>query len=218
MACSGRYSEAWSFVTFWCVDQMLTGAHEGAGPADAALVDSQGNFINTGVQALVGMVLYNTTQSTSGDVTAVTATTITAAGVSWAAGDTYRLVLATGLELATVEHYLDVAATDIHAAIAAANACDCSWASWVPNYLAKLNIIDAASYYVCPCGQPRLDNSMREAFLGWMSTQLEMIATMQIELCDGETGSNFPYMGVGQQAFSVWQAAEIIWNDILRNL
>ena len=223
MTCSSVYAEAWQFITFWCVDQMIRGLHEGAGPGDAALTYAAGDFVNRGVEPNVGMVLYNTTQGTSGEVTARTATTITATGVTWDNLDAFRIVLANGLELDTVEHYLYVAASDINAALHATGACDCTWASWVTNsgdtigFLAKLNIIDAAAYHNCRCGNPRFNNSQQERFLNWMSTQLEMLVTGRLEICHGETGADFPAMGWASQSFTDFQAAQIVWNDILRN-
>lgn len=223
MACSGIYTEPWAFIVFWCQDQMIKGLHEGAGPADAALVYAAGDFVNRGVEPNVGMVLYNTTQGTSGEVTANTRTTITATGVTWAALDAFRIVLANGLELDTVEHYLRVAASDISAALHSVAACDCAFASWVESsgenigYLAKLNIIDAAAYHNCRCGNPRFNDAQQERFLNWMSAQLDAIVTGKIELCAGYTGSEWPAMGWAEQSVSDFAAAQIIFNDILRN-
>lgn len=223
MACLEAYALPWMAATFWCVDQMIQGTHEGAGPADAALVYAQGDFVNRGVEPLIGMTLYNVTQGTSGDVTARTATTITAAGVTWNAADAFRIVLMNGLEEDTIEHYLEVAAGDINAALHATGACDCTWASWVRNtdtavgFLGKLNIIDMAAYYSCQCGQPRLSDAMKQKYLDWMSQQLSMLVSGELEICDGETGSKFPSMGWAEQSHTDFQAAQIIWNDILRN-
>ena len=223
MACSAVYALSWQHIVFWCMDQMIKGLHEGAGAADVALVYAAGDFVNRGVEPNVGMILYNTTAGTSGQVTARTATTITATGVTWDALDAFRIVLANGLELDTVDHYLRVAAGDINAALHSVGACDCAFASWVLNsgdaigYLAKLNIIDAAVYYNCRCGNPRFDATTRARYLDWMSAQLEMITTMKIELCAGYTGSSFPATGIAQQGFTDQQKALIIWNDILRN-
>ena len=62
-----------------------------------------------------------------------------------------------------IESYLELAASDIHVALAATGACDCTLAPWALTYLAKLNIIDAAAYYQCPtpCSSPRLSDEMR---------------------------------------------------------
>ena len=223
MACSAVYAESWQHITFWCMDQMIRGLHEGVGPADVALSYAAGDFINRGVEANTGMIIYNTTAGTNGEITAVTATTITATGVTWNALDAFRLVLANGLELATVDHYLRVAAADINAALGSVGACDCTFASWVLSsgeaigYLAKLNIIDAATYYNCRCGNPRLDPATRAKWIDWMSAQFDAIINMRVELCAGHTGSSFPSMGWAEQGFSDFQKAQIIWNDILRD-
>lgn len=223
MTCLESYALPWQFATFWCLDQLIQGTHEGAGPVDAALVYAHGDFVNRGVQINVGMTLYNVTQDTSGDVTAATATTITAAGVTWNAADAFRIVLMNGLEEDTIEHYLEVAAGDINAALHATGACDCTWASWVLNtdtavgFLGKLNIIDAAAYHSCQCGQPRFTDTMKQKYLDWMSQQLSMLVTMELEICHGETGSQFPSMGWASQSVTDFASAQIIWNDILRN-
>jgi len=218
MVCdSSIVPDAWSWATFWCVDNLIAGTHDGAGPGDAALQDNDAHFLTKGVQANVGMVLYNLTDSTSGPVTAVTETTITATGVTWDNGDSYRITLITGMQIANIEHWLDVAATDIHAALASVGACDCTLASWATSYLEKLVIIDAASYYSCPCGNPHLSDARKDTLLQWMGTQLTNIATGVIDVCDGATGANFPAMGWAQQGQDAFSRAMIIYNDILRN-
>ena len=217
MACTGRYAEAWQFAGFWCLDQLITGAHDGAGPGDAALQDNDARFLTKGVQANVGMVLYNLTDSTNGPVTAVTETTITATGVTWDNGDLYRITLIDGIQIANIEHWLDVAASDIHAALASVGACDCTLASWATGFLQKLVIIDTILWYNCPCGNPHISDSMKQAYINWMSTQLQNIVSGAIDVCDGATGSNWPSMGFAQQGFDPFSKAMIVYNDILRN-
>jgi len=221
MPCTGRWAEAWQFAGFWCVDQVLTGTHGGAGPADVALVDTQKNFVS--VRDNVGMEIENLTQGTSGPITAHTQTTVTATGVTWNADDSYRLPLLTAVERDAIELYLNVAAGDIAAALSATGACDCTLAQWAENqdgqigFLAKLNIIDAASYYQCPCGQPRLNDDMQANYLAWMSEQLEMLMVGKLDVCDGATGADFPSRGWAEQGITDFQSARIVWNDILRN-
>lgn len=217
MGCGSRYAEAWQFAAFWCVEQLLTGAHEGVGPGDAALQDSQRSFLTRGVIPYQGFILYNLTQNTSGPVTAVTETTLTATGVTWDADDLYRITLINAIEISTIEHWLDIAASDIHAALMAIHACDCTLRSGATGYLEKLNIIDAAAYYNCKCGNTHLSNEMKQAYLRWMGEQLNLIATGVIELCSGATGANFPAMGSASQSVTDFNAAHIIINDILRN-
>jgi len=169
------------------------------------------------------MILYNLTQGTSGAVSAVTPTVLTAVGVTWDTGDLYRICLIDGIEISTIEHYLNVAAGDIIIALAASDQCNCNWASWALStgsnvgLLAKLNIIDAAAYYQCKCGQPQFSAGERDRYLKWMSSQLEQLRDGDLDICSGATGTNFPAMGWAQQGHSEFQMAQIIWNDILRN-
>jgi hypothetical protein len=213
MACLGRYAEAWAFAAFWCTGVIISNADNSGGAGNAFLTDTTvGNFTVLGVEANVGMILYNTTQGTNGPVTAVTPTTITATGVTWDDGDAYRIVLIDILERSAIEHYLNVAASDLHAAMAQSGMCDCVLAAWAPDFLAKLNIIDAAAYYQCKCGQPSMTDTMRSRYLDWCSTQLEAIRTGNQELCHGATGADFPSLGWAQQGWTDWATAEIVYN------
>jgi hypothetical protein len=217
MACNGRYSEAWQFAAFWCTEGILMGVDNSGGAGNAMLTDSLVNFELLGVEANQGMVLYNTTANTSGPVTAVTVTTLTATGVTWDDGDAYRIVPLGMQERSTIEHYLNIAASDIHAALAASGACDCTLASWATGYLEKLNIIDAAAYYQCPCGQPSMTDDQRRAYLEWASEQLTLIRTGQLELCHGATGADFPAVGWAEQGWTDFATAQIIMNTDLRS-
>lgn len=218
MACSGRYAEAWQFAAFWCVSGILKGVdNSGLVFPQASLTDTQIDFVRLGVHANVGMVCYNLTRSTSGPVTAVTANTLTVSGVTWGTGDQYRIALLEGTEIATIELYLDIAASDIHAAMAASGACDCTLASWAEAYLQKLNVIDAAIYHQCPCGKPDVSDEMRRAHLEWMNVQLDNIRTGKVELCTGETGSEFPAIAWAEQSSTEFAAAQIVYNDSLKD-
>ena len=215
MACTGRYAEAWQFAAFFCTGVILSNVdNSGAGP-NAFLTDTTINFLAPAneVEVGAGMVLYNTTTGLNGPVTAVTATAITATGVVWTDGDGYRIVLIDALERATIEHYLNIAASDLHAAMAQTGMCDCTLASWATGFLEKLNIIDAAAYYQCKCGQPSMTDELRGRYLEWCSTQLEAIRTGNLELCHGATGADFPSVGWAQQGWTSWSAAEIIFNE-----
>ena len=217
MGCGSRFAEAWQFASFWCVEQLLSGAHDGAGPGDATLTDATQQFRTKGVEANKGFVLYNLTDDTSGAVTAVTETSLTATGVTWGNGDLYRITLINGIEIANIEHWLDVAASDVHAAMMATDACDCTLRTGARNYLSKLNIIDAAAYFSCKCANTYITDAQKSNLLRWMGEQLQMIATNVIELCQGATGANYPAMGWASQSVTDFAAADIIINDIMRN-
>ncbi|GAH39879.1 unnamed protein product, partial [marine sediment metagenome] len=94
MPCTGRFAEPWAYASFWCLSPsaIRIGVDDGAGAAVAFLTDSQADFADLGFEANVGMLLYNLTESTEGPITAVTATTLTATGVTWTDGDSYRAV------------------------------------------------------------------------------------------------------------------------------
>ncbi len=214
--CTGAFSAPWEYVTFWCRSQLLIGAHEGAGAADVALADATAMFKTNGVRPDAGMVLYNLTTDTSGEVTAVTEGTLTATGVTWDALDLYRIVPITGKKIALLEHQLDMVAANIHAALGAVGACDCTLASWALDYLAKLNVIEAAVFHRCPCDRT-LTPEDKAAFLEWVNDQLRMIREGEIELCAGHTVKSYPAMGWAEQAVTPWNAARIIDNAERRN-
>lgn len=220
MPCTGRYAEAWEYASFWCVGNILMGVHGGAGPADAALEDAQANFVNLGVEANVGMVLYNTTAGASGPVTAVTGTTIAATAVTWDAADAYRIVPLTGVERSTIENYLNITAGNIHAALAASGACDCTLADWAANFLAKLNIIEAGTFHVCACANPgqRMGDDERRLWLEWSTSQLEALRSGKLEVCAGETGSEWPSFDWAEQSTTEFAAGKILINQQLRLL
>jgi hypothetical protein len=159
------------------------------------------------------MLLYNVTDGVSGPITAVTAHTVTATGVTWDDGDAYRVVAIDVAERSTIELYLDIAASDIHAALAASGACDCNLASWAEGFLAKLNVIDAAAYYTCSCGSPKMTDDRKQNLLVWCSNQLEAIRDGRLELCDGQAGSEFPALRWAQQGWTDWNVAKIIYDE-----
>lgn len=215
MACTGAYASAWQFAAFWCVGNVITGMDDSGGAGNAFLTDTVQDFIRSGVKPNQGMVLYNTTQGTQGAVTAVTNTTLTA-GILWDDADAYRITMITAAERSTIEHYLNIAASDIHAAMAASGMCDCTLASWAAGYLEKLNIIDAAAYYTCPCGSPSMTDERKAGLLEWMDRQLRMIRMGEVELCHGATGADFPAIGWAEQSLTDFNTANIIVNRARR--
>jgi hypothetical protein len=223
MTCSGRWAEAWQFTSFWCISAMLKGQDDGGGAGVAFLTDSQVDFAAFGIEANVGMTLYNLTQGTSGPVTAVAPNTLTATGVIWNDGDLYRIVAMTRAEQSAAENALDIAATDVHSALAAADACDCTLAGWAYDatqlgysYLAKLNIIDAAIYHDCPCAKTHISEEMRKAYMAWVDTELELIRTGKKELCEGATGADFPAAGYAELTWTNFNVGRILENEAMR--
>jgi len=219
MTCTGlAYAEGWEYAAFWSVSAILLGVDNSGGAGNLFLTDTQADFQRRGLEADVGMVLYNLTQSTNGPITAVTETTVTATGVTWDDGDTYRAVAVTGSQIATIENYLRVVAANIDIARASVGACDCTLSAPGAALLSKLNIIETGCYHQAVCGMPAQHLSVEEKrlYLEQVNQQLGFIYSGQIELCDGETGSTFPVVGWASQAHTEFGAARIIANRIKR--
>ena len=183
------------------------------------MTDSTANF-NTGVSQSrieVGMPIFNATKGTYGKVTIVTTTVLTTTTL-WDNGDLYQVLLLGAAEVATIEWFLDIAASDVHVALAASGACNCTLAGWANEYLKKLNVIDAAIYHKCPCGNAKLTDNERQAFLRWISDQFSLLRTGKLEVCQGATGADFPAVGWAEQSLTDWNAAQIVWNAFLREL
>lgn len=117
---------------------------------------------------------------------------------------------------AQINFALTQAASDIHSALAAANACDCTFADWAEVYLKKLNLIDASVYYYCMCAKPHISEDMRQAYLNWIDRELELIRTGKKELCAGETGADFPAVDYAEMTWTRFSTEQILANEVLR--
>lgn len=218
MPCTGAFASAYDFATFWCVAGLDTGVDDSGLLAQAFLNDTTSDFMSMGVEA--AMIIQNITDGSGGYITNVTTHTITAslAGGTdnlWDTGDVYRIVGIGANEQAQIETYLAIAAADIHAAMAAVGACDCSLSEWAEQYLKKLNVIEAAVIHNCPCGRAQISDSMKGTWLDWLDKQFEYIRTGKIDVCEGATGAEWPAIGWAQQSITEFAAARIILNDIL---
>lgn len=220
MGCTGRYAAAHDFAGHLCKESYLTGADNSGAIGNAFLTDTSApgiDFRHRGVNATEGQILYNTTKGTSGPVTAVTANTITAAGVTWDNGDAYLIATLDAQQRAVVELNLNLAATDINAALAASGACDCPFSSHGAEFLKRLNVIIAAAFYGCSCGRPAQASAENRArWQEWAQLQLEMLRDGRLEMCAGETGADFPALGWAEQAWNEFAAAGIVLNDMAR--
>jgi len=218
MTCSGRWAEAYQYASKFCAGTLLIGKDDSGGaPNHVTLLCSYIDFMAHGVIANVGMVAYNVTKSTSGVITMVTEHSLEATGVVWDNGDSFRVVTIDAVEIAAIEYALDFTSADINAALAASGQCTCTMASWAADFLAKLNIIDAAAFYLCDCARGSISDETRQSFLEWMSTQLDNIRQGKLELCSGETGAEYPAFAIAEHSTTEFEAAQIIYNDILRN-
>lgn len=113
-----------------------------------------------------------------------------------------------------IRQFLLIAVSDVHAALAATGACDCTLAGWGLEYLKKLQIIETAIIYNCPCGDVNLSNDMKRTWLEWIDSQYRMLRTGEIEVCDGATGADYPAMSWAEQGWNDWTRAQIIFNDM----
>lgn len=129
----------------------------------------------------------------------------------------YDALLGAGIDLDNVEQvsevnqYLELAASDIHVALAAGGMLDCAYAGWAVNYLKKLNILDAAVIHSAPCGN-RLRDDQRDRWREWLDRQYELIRLGKVSLCAVDTGSEFPAFGVAEMSYTVWSAGQIASN------
>ena len=217
MTCTGAFADAYDFATFWCVAGLDTGVDDSGGAGNAFLTDTTADFVAMGVEP--AMIIHNITDGSGGFIITVTATTIVAVltggtGNDWDDGDIYRIVALGANEQAQIESYLYIAASDIHAALAAVGACDCILAGWATEYLKKLNVIDAAVIHACPCGRAQISDDLKGTWLKWLDQQFELIRTGKIDVCAGAAGADFPAIGWAQQSVTEFAAARIILNDI----
>ena len=121
---------------------------------------------------------------------------------------------------AVINNNLRKAATFIHAARAASGGCNCSLSPWAEEYLSTLNVVMAAAFYSCQCGRPAitvLSDDVRAQYREAVQNELDNIRTQKIELCDGETGADFPVVGWAEQGWDEFARTRIVLNDILRN-
>lgn len=111
---------------------------------------------------------------------------------------------------------LRTSAGRIHAAMAAQGMCDCSLAEWAVDYLKELNCVSAVVMFNLAC--VRLSPDQRKLFNTYLTDQLEQIRTGKIELCRGHTSMDAPAFGIASYGLTERTQAEIIANDIERNI
>jgi len=107
-----------------------------------------------------------------------------------------------------IESALDLAASDIHMALAASNQCSCTMSAWGLIYAKKLNIMDAAVLQNCPCGNALRTEEAKARVAEWLNGQYELIRKSQTVLCANATGADYPAMGVTQYGGAT------DWNDV----
>ena len=216
MPCDIAYATAYDFAVFWCLQVPYVGFDDSGGTGNAFLTDTLANFTmpsgDPGIPIQVGMPIYNATKLTYGKVTGVAATILNTTN-AWDTTNEYRLMPISAAEVATIEQFLDIAANDLFAAMAATGMCDCTLASWAAGYLKKLNLIDAMVIHNCPCGNPNLTNEQKQMWLNWVTEQLNHIRLGEIELCQGETSVDYPALAWAKSGLTEWTRAQIFVDE-----
>jgi len=110
---------------------------------------------------------------------------------------------------AQLNRLLDLAATNIQAALQSAGAYNCTLASWATDYLINLNVVLAGVIYYAPCW-PHLTTDEKRLYLEWANDQLNQIKNGTLELCSGATGKDFPSIDWAEQSVDEFSAAKII--------
>jgi hypothetical protein len=219
MPCEGAFASVEDFVSFQCQQSRISRVHTGA-PGAAVLTDSMAKFRTLGVESDTGMILYNLSDASSGVVTAVSETELTAplsGGVlnNWQPGDQYLIVTVGAFERASIESFLAMTASDVHASLAAQGMCNCTLSGWGAELVKKLNIIDAMSFHTCGC-RTALSDTERQQYRNWVSDQLTLIRTGKLDLCGGALGADAPAFGSAAQAVTEFAAAQIVADRISR--
>lgn len=112
---------------------------------------------------------------------------------------------------------LRLSANRINMARQAQGACDCNLSTASAEYLKWLNCLLALALHNCKCTNLRVTPETKQLYLEASMADLELIQTGKIELCEGETGADFPYTGWADQGTTEFAQVRIIVNDILRN-
>ena len=119
-------------------------------------------------------------------------------------------------QTAQLEEGLNMASAVIFAAMHASGQCDCTLASWATEYLKDLAIKMAVLQGYCPCVRANLTDAAKQLWLEWLSNELANIRMGKLELCQGETGSEFPALGWAEQTVTIANTVRIIQNRINR--
>lgn len=110
---------------------------------------------------------------------------------------------------AQVNRLLDMASSNIYAALQAAGASSCAMDDWATTYLKNLNVILAAVLYYAPCW-PHLTTDEKRLYMEFANGQLDQIKNGTLELCSGATGKDFPSIDWAEQSVDEFSAAKII--------
>jgi hypothetical protein len=221
MSCTAaRYASAADFVGFWCTATVLTGAHTAL--AGTTLTDANATFVSNVVRK--GHYIRNITQDIKASITNVVSETQleTLPAITWATNDIYEIIEASYANVVMLEGVLDKAVSPIQVSLLTAGMCDCTLEPASLSYLATLNIVSAAILPAClNCGLMRPDwpaSADRKNWMDWLNQELSQIRKGEIELCQGETGKDFPALAWAEVNYNKFSEAEIWYNVVRRSL
>jgi len=118
---------------------------------------------------------------------------------------------------ARIEQALDMTAFKIDMALHSVDACDCTLSTAGTNALAYLNCLLAVVHYRCPCSALEQGDDMRSLWAEEAQLMMDALLDGSLEVCQGETGSQFVYFDWAEHALTPWNEAQIIINTELRN-
>ena len=112
--------------------------------------------------------------------------------------------------LEAIERYIIKGAARINASLRMTAQCDCTFTGDAAVFLEELNIIAAALLIFCPDCSRRLTDDQKEFYNGWLSEQLALLRTGEIDLCAGATGIHYPAVGWAEQSVTEFSSARLI--------
>jgi len=119
--------------------------------------------------------------------------------------------------LEAVDRYISKGAARINASLRASAQCDCTFTSDAAVFLEELNIVAAALLIFCPDCSRKLTDDQKEFYNTWLSEQLRLLRTGEIDLCAGATGIHYPAVGWAEQSVTEFSAARLILDAEARN-
>lgn len=118
--------------------------------------------------------------------------------------------------LEAIERYIAKGAARINASLRATAQCNCTFTSDAKVFLEELNIVAAALLIYCPDCSRRLTDDQKKFYNGWLSEQLALLRTGEIDLCAGATGIHYPAVGWAEQSVTEFSAARLILDAAAR--
>ena len=120
-------------------------------------------------------------------------------------------------EEALLNRNLELASAPIRMALGSVDALDCTKSDAGNQFLMLLNIYLAVASYNCKCSNVHLTPEDKKMFFDAARQDLVAIRENKIEVCQGETGADWPVTGWAEQGVSEFARRDIIANDYLRN-